>query len=97
MGSKKVTLKAFLSCFKNFDFNILKKDKKRQEHSPETNRASIIHLKKMLQKAKRELSSAYKSHKMGKINSDELFDFEWHVHEIEAAIKNIEDNINNEK
>lgn len=85
-------MKSFLNCFKNFDFNILaKKTKEPGEHSPETVRDTISQLTKMLQRARKELARAYKDHKAGKISSEELYDCEWHVHELEAALKNIED------
>jgi hypothetical protein len=45
----------------------------------------------MLQKANIELSRAYKSYKAGKITNDELFDYEWHVNDLEQELKKIED------
>lgn len=95
MKENKITVKSFLNCFKNFDFNILKKESKESkdssEHSEETVRDTISQLSKMLQKARKGLARAYKEHKAGKISSDELYDREWHVHELESALKNIED------
>lgn len=93
-NTDKLTLKGFLKCFKNFDFNIFsaKDDVKNIESALD----SIPHLSKMLQKARKELAGAHKAHKQGKICMEELFDYEWHVHEIEQQIKNIEDLSNNQ-
>ena len=92
MSSNKSVLSKFLECFKNFDFNIITKSKSAErEISPESKRESIAQLNKMLQKARHKLSKAYKSHKVGKISADELFDCEWYVHELEEAVKNMKD------
>ena len=91
MGSSKSVLSKFLECFKNFDFNIVTNKVSEGEISSESKRESIMHLNKMLQKARKELSKAYKSHKAGKISSEELFDCEWYVHELEEAVKSIKD------
>jgi hypothetical protein len=37
-------------------------------------------------RAKRELSAAKKSMRMGKCNADEVFDYEWRVHEIKQQL-----------
>lgn len=88
-NNDKITFKGFLKCFKNFEFNIF--STKDEVQPMESALDSIPHLSKMLQKARKELSSAYRAHKQGKICMEELFDYEWHVHEIEQQIKNIED------
>ena len=41
----------------------------------------------------RDLNKAKKSHKLGKISSDELFDWQYRVHELEEEIKRLNDNI----
>ena len=92
MSDIKVTLDGFLKCFKNFEFNILKKNKKvRVDMSADAIQQSESHLHKMLQQAKRELSRAYKAHKAGKLSIEELFDYEWHVSELEQQIKTLKD------
>jgi hypothetical protein len=92
MSDFKVTLDGFLSCFKNFEFNILKKNKKvKVDVKSEAIQQSESHLIKMLQQAKRELSRAYKAHKAGKLSIEELFDYEWHVSELEQQIKGLKD------
>lgn len=92
MSDFKVTLKGFLECFKNFEFNIVKKNKRvRVDMSADAIQQSESHLLKMLQQAKRELSRAYKAHKAGKLSIEELFDYEWHVSELEQQIKGLKD------
>jgi cell division protein FtsB len=45
----------------------------------------------MLQSAKKELAAARKLRKHGKITTDELFDYEWRVTELEQEIKDLKD------
>ena len=92
MSDFKVTLKGFLECFNNFEFNIIKKNTKvKVDMSADSIQQSESHLLKMLQQAKRELSRAYKAHKAGKLSIEELFDYEWHVSELEQQIKGLKD------
>ena len=92
MSDFKVTLNGFLKCFSNFEFNIIKKNKRvKVDMKSEAIQQSEVHLQKMLQQAKRELASAYKSHKAGKLSIEELFDYEWHVSELEQQIKGLKD------
>ncbi len=93
MDKDKITLKGFLKCFKNIEFNIFTNNVKKQHDvkNIESVHESVSYLSKMLQKARRELSRAYKAHKAGKLSVEELFDYEWHVSELEQQIKNIED------
>lgn len=92
MSDFKVTLNGFLKCFANFEFNIIKKNKRVEvDMSADAIQQSESHLLKMLQQAKRELSRAYKSHKAGKLSIEELFDYEWHVSELEQQIKGLKD------
>lgn len=92
MDSTKITFKDFLKCFESIEFNIL--TNKRKEYNLneiESVHESVSHLSKMLQHARKELAKAYKSHKAGKLSVEELFDYEWHVSELEQQLKNIED------
>jgi hypothetical protein len=92
MDKYKITLKGFLKCFSNFDFNkCVKPEKEVKQQSMESVQGSAAHIQKMLQKARKELSRAYKAHKYGKMSIEELFDYEWHVSELEQQLKNIED------
>jgi hypothetical protein len=92
MDSTKITFKGFLNCFKSIEFNILTNKKKEYDvQKIESVHSSVSYLSKMLQNARRELAKAYKSHKAGKLSIEELFDYEWHVSELEQQLKNIED------
>jgi len=95
MDNIKTTLQGFLDCVKdnNFSFNITKKNKKQEVNlTSDVVGQTEMQLIKMIQRAKVELSKAYKLHKLNKISIDELFDYEWHVHELEQQLKNIKDN-----
>lgn len=92
MDNDRITFKGFLKFFNKFEFNICTKTKKEVNvQKMESVHESVSHLTKMLQKARRELARAYKSHKAGKLSIEELFDYEWHVSELEQQIKNVED------
>lgn len=92
MENNRVTFKGFLKCFNLFDFNICTKPKREiKAQKMDSIHESTAHIAKMLQRAKQELSKAYKSHRAGKLSIEELFDYEWHVGELEQQLKNIED------
>jgi hypothetical protein len=82
----------FISCFKDITFKVICKPIKKTKVSDNTLNASEKDLKKMLAKAKRELSKARKSHKHNKLSSEELFDFEYRVTEIKEEIARLNDN-----
>lgn len=96
----KTTVKEFLSCFKQFAFNVTSKEKAievtKVNRDTESYRQSDSHLYRMLQAAKKELSAARKLCKHGKITTDELFDYEWRVTELEQEIRDLKDFTDNE-
>jgi hypothetical protein len=92
MSDSKHTLEGFLKTFWNFDLNVLKKNKRVEiDYSMDSIQQAKHHLEKMLQDAKRDLAKAYKSHKSGNLDIEELFDYQWHVNDLEQQIKNLED------
>ena len=100
MENIKTTVKEFLNCFKQFSFNVINKEKTTENikvnKDTEAYKQSDSHLYKMLQAAKKELAAARKSCKHGKITTDELFDYEWRVTELEQEIKDLKDFTDNE-
>lgn len=100
METVKTTVKEFLSCFKQFSFNVINKEKTPEKAKAprdiESYKQSDAHLYKMLQTAKKELAAARKLCKHGKITADELFDYEWRVTELEQEIKDLKDFTDNE-
>ena len=100
MGTIKTSVKEFLSCFKQFSFNVINKEKSTENikvnRDTESYKQSDSHLYKMLQSAKKELAAAVKLCKHGKITSEELFDYEWRVTELEQEIKDLKDFTDNE-
>lgn len=92
MDIDKITLTGFLKCFSGFEFNVFNRVKKDAPiKNTEAIHESLGHITKMLQKARKELSRAHKLHKLGKLSTEELFDYEWYVSELEQQLKNIED------
>ena len=89
---KKDCIDKFISCFKDITFSVVCKPIKKIKVSSNTLSATEKDLKKMLARAKRELSKARKSHKHNKISSEELFDFEYRVTEIKEEIARLNDN-----
>jgi len=81
----------FIGLFRGISFNTY--ETKRKSVSSDALSASHKELSKMLMKAKRDLNKAKKSHKLGKISSDELFDWQYRVHELEEEIRRLNDNI----
>ena len=81
----------FIGLFRGISFNTY--EPQSVSVSKDALSASYKELSKMLMKAKRDLNKAKKSHKLGKISSDELFDWQYRVHELEEEIKRLNDNI----
>ncbi|MFY7883319.1 MAG: hypothetical protein ACOVOV_00595 [Dolichospermum sp.] len=100
METIKTTVKEFLSCFNQFKFNVINKEKTTEKtkapRDTESYKQSDAHLYRMLQAAKKELAAARKLCKHGKITTDELFDYEWRVTELEQEIKDLKDFTDNE-
>ena len=86
-------IERFIGLFKGISFNTYENYTPPKLISKDSLDSSYKELKKMLMKAKRDLSKAKKSHRLGKISSDELFDWQYRVHELEEEIKRLNDNI----
>ena len=86
-------IEKFIGLFKGIPFEIYEKYIPKNIVSKKSLDSSYNELKKMLMKAKRDLNKAKKSHRLGKISSDELFDWQYRVHEIEEEIRRLNDNI----
>lgn len=83
-----------MSLFKGIDFNTTAVPVKKA--SNELLNDSITHLNKMLVNAKKELARATKAHRAGKISRDELFDFDWRVHEIKEELRKIKEDLSDD-
>lgn len=72
------------------DFGIQVTEEKKPQQTPliaiDKNHAIQEALEKELQRAKKELSAIKKAHKVGRCNADEVFDYEWRVHEIKTQL-----------
>ena len=84
-------IEKFIGLFRGISFNTY--ENQTVSVSKDALSASHKELNKMLMRAKRDLSKAKRSHKLGKISSDELFDWQYRVHELEEEIKRLNDNI----
>ncbi len=89
------TVDKFISCFKDITFNIVCKPIKKIKVSDTKLSASEKDLKKMLAKAKRELSKARKSNKHNKLSNEDLLRFESRVNEIKDEIQKLNDDTDN--
>lgn len=89
------TCEKFIKLFRGIDFNIIHEEPKKKGN-PETLRDSVSHLDRMLTKAKRDLSKAQKSYRAGKISKEELFDFDYRVHEIREEIRRVNEDLNDD-
>ncbi len=73
--------------FSDFGIQITKDETKKPQPSLiDKNHAIQEALERELQRAKKELSAIKKAHKVGRCNADEVFDYEWRVHEIKTQL-----------
>lgn len=76
--------------FSDFGIQVTKHDTKKPQQQACTvidkNHAIQEALERELQRAKKELSAIKKAHKGGRCNADEVFDYEWRVHEIKTQL-----------
>ena len=84
-------IEKFIGLFRGISFNTY--ENQPVSVSKDALSASHKELNKMLMRAKRDLSKAKRSHRLGKISSDELFDWQYRVHELEEEIRRLNDNI----
>jgi len=82
-------IETFLHLFNEIEFKVNKHDPIDFPMSMQMNLSAEEELKRMLDKAKRDLSRMTKLYKRGKINSEELLEWEWRVHEIQEEIKKV--------
>jgi hypothetical protein len=75
----------FCDCFPNISFEITVEKIKHQLSldSISTGEREIL---RMLNEAQRQLAKIKKLHKSGKASAEEVFDYEWRVHELEEEL-----------
>ena len=83
-------LDKFCDIFPNIDFNINRREIK-QQLSIETVSTGEREIQRMLNEARRDLSKIRKMHKKGKVSSEEVFDHEFRVHELEEHLNKFKD------
>ena len=83
----------FMSFFKDVSFEVIGRPIKKCKVSDKALTVTEKDLKKMLARAKKDFNKAKKLHKINKISSDELFDWEFRVSEIRDEIKRFLDDI----
>ena len=81
----------FLDCFPTIQFEVQEEQPKSQL-SLETMSTGEREIQHMLNRAQRDLNKAKKDHKRGKISSEELFDYEWRVHELRDELDRFKQN-----
>jgi hypothetical protein len=77
--------------FSDFGIQVTKFKPTKTVQLPQVSQNHMIQeaLEKELQRAKKELSAIKKAHKGGKCNADEVFDYEWRVHEIKQQLEQL--------
>lgn len=86
----------FLDLFKGIQFDLTEKALDKKEPSVETLSRSETEVIRFLSDAKKELREAKRLHKQGKISSEELFDHEYRVFELEDDLKKLQEKIDGE-
>lgn len=84
-------IETFLQLFQEIDFKVNKTKTSDIPISREMNLSAEDELKRMLDRAKRDLNRATKLFKRKKISSEELMEWEWRVHELQEEIKKMRD------
>lgn len=82
-------IETFLHLFNEIEFKINKHQPTDFALSRNMHLSAEEELKKMLDKAKRDLNRMTKLYKRNKISSEELLEWEWRVHEIQEEIKKV--------
>tara|TARA_B110000285_G_scaffold218307_1_gene267614 strand:- start:1734 stop:2033 length:300 start_codon:yes stop_codon:yes gene_type:complete len=82
----------FLQVFPEIDFIVkLKQVETQRLLSTSLSLSAEDELKRMLVKAKKDLSKAVKGYKRGEITTEELFEWEWRCKELEEEIRRMRD------
>ena len=82
----------FLQVFPEIDFIVkIKQVETQRLLSTSLSLSAEDELKRMLVKAKRDLSKAVKGYKRGDITTEELFEWEWRCKELEEEIRRMRD------
>lgn len=84
----------FLELFSQFDL-VVKKSGKQVNYIYEEQAVyspTVSELKRSIKRLEREYSAAKKAFKAGKICREELFDYEWRLHELREELKKIQGN-----
>ena len=82
-------LDKFSELFPNIEFNI--KHSEQEQLSIELLQSSEDELGRMIRSAKKDYNKARRLHKLGKMSSEELFDFEWRLVELQNELNSISD------
>ena len=84
----------FLELFSEFDLVVRKSGRdinyvyeEERVYSP-----TVSELKRSIKRIEREYNAAKKAFKAGKIHREELFDYEWRLHELREELKKIQGN-----
>lgn len=82
----------FLQVFPEIDFIVkIKQVETQRLLSTSLSLSAEDELKRMLVKAKKDLSKAVKGYKRGEITTEELFEWEWRCKELEEEIRRMRD------
>lgn len=86
----------FLNLFSDFDLVVTRAG--RYEEPREANfeasavfNPTVQELKRSIKRLEREYNAAKSAFKKGKLHREELFDYEWRLHELKEELKKIQD------
>lgn len=80
----------FMNLFPQIDFFVQQAPQK-QGLSIEAQLGGIAEVERMLRAARRDWNRARKEHKQNKISSEELFDYEWRMRELEEELRKLKE------
>ena len=83
----------FLELFSEFDLVVTKSGRQVNYdifEEPAIYNPTVSELKRSIKRLEREYSAAKKAYRMGKLHREELFDFEWRLHELKEELKKIQ-------
>jgi len=83
----------FLELFSEFDLVVTKSGKRTPEEvmeAPAIFNPTVQELKRSIKRLEREYNAAKRAWKSGKIQREELFDYEWRLFELKEELKKIQ-------
>ena len=91
--AQNTNIEKFLNLFSDFDLVVTKAGRYKEYDVLESEAVfspTVHELKRSIKRLEREDSAAKKAHKAGKLQREELFDYEWRLFELKEELKKIQ-------